>query len=55
MHEPNSYTCAGSPGWTRTNNLPINSRLLCQLSYRGMSWAFQPAALRNHSKGSRQF
>ena len=25
-----------SPGWTRTNNLPVNSRLLCQLSYRGM-------------------
>ena len=24
-----------SPDWTRTNNLPINSRLLCQLSYRG--------------------
>src|SRR5690606_7094410 len=24
-----------SPGWTRTNNLPVNSRLLCQLSYRG--------------------
>src|SRR5690606_12868187 len=27
---------ARSPGWTRTNNLPVNSRLLCQLSYRGM-------------------
>src|SRR5690606_39802944 len=26
-----------SPGWTRTNNLPVNSRLLCQLSYRGKS------------------
>ena len=26
----------GSPDWTRTNNLPVNSRLLCQLSYRGM-------------------
>ena len=25
-----------SPDWTRTSNLPINSRLLCQLSYRGM-------------------
>ena len=24
-----------SPGWTRTNNPPINSRMLCQLSYRG--------------------
>src|SRR4051794_25539049 len=26
-------TC--SPGWTRTNNPPVNSRMLCQLSYRG--------------------
>src|SRR6478752_414156 len=26
---------SGSPGWTRTNNPPINSRMLCQLSYRG--------------------
>ena len=23
--------------WTRTKNLPINSRLLCQLSYQGLS------------------
>lgn len=28
-----------SPIWTRTRNLPINSRLLCQLSYRGLSLA----------------
>jgi hypothetical protein len=29
-------TCIdGSPGWTRTNNPPVNSRMLCQLSYRG--------------------
>jgi hypothetical protein len=26
---------SGSPTWTRTKNLPVNSRLLCQLSYRG--------------------
>ena len=32
---PGPLVC-GSPGWTRTNNLPVNSRLLCQLSYRGM-------------------
>jgi hypothetical protein len=25
-----------SPTWTRTKNLPVNSRLLCQLSYRGL-------------------
>ena len=25
----------GSRSWTRTNNLPVNSRLLCQLSYAG--------------------
>ena len=27
---------SSSSTWTRTKNLPINSRLLCQLSYRGM-------------------
>ena len=26
----------GSPDWTRTKNLPVNSRLLCQLSYGGL-------------------
>ncbi|MDX6363332.1 MAG: hypothetical protein QOC85_2342, partial [Streptomyces sp.] len=26
-----------SPDWTRTSNLPVNSRLLCQLSYRRSS------------------
>ena len=26
-----------SRGWTRTNNLPVNSRTLCQLSYAGSS------------------
>lgn len=25
-----------SPTWTRTKNLSVNSRLLCQLSYGGM-------------------
>ena len=24
-----------SPGWTRTSNPSVNSRMLCQLSYRG--------------------
>ena len=24
-----------SPGWTRTSNISVNSRTLCQLSYRG--------------------
>ena len=28
-----------SPGWTRTNNPPVNSRMLCQLSYRGTAVA----------------
>src|SRR6185312_17466451 len=28
-----------SPGWTRTNNPPVNSRMLCQLSYRGLAAA----------------
>ena len=27
--------CSCSPAWTRTSNPPINSRMLCQLSYRG--------------------
>ncbi len=26
---------SGSPGWTRTSDTPVNSRMLCQLSYRG--------------------
>ena len=30
-----SWSQFGSPGWTRTINRPINSRVLCQLSYRG--------------------
>jgi hypothetical protein len=29
-----AYGC--SPAWTRTRNRPINSRKLCQLSYRGL-------------------
>ena len=31
-----SYGGSSSPDWTRTSNLPVNSRLLCQLSYRGL-------------------
>ena len=27
-----------SLGWTRTNNRPINSRMLCLLSYEGSYW-----------------
>ena len=30
-----SKEIGSSPGWTRTNNPPVNSRMLCQLSYRG--------------------
>jgi hypothetical protein len=30
------YTTACSPGWTRTSNPSVNSRMLCQLSYRGL-------------------
>ena len=31
-------TCSNacSPGWTRTTNPSVNSRMLCQLSYRGL-------------------
>jgi hypothetical protein len=31
-----------SPGWTRTNNPPVNSRMLCQLSYRGTALGRKP-------------
>jgi len=32
---PRLYYRKSSPVWTRTKNLPVNSRLLCQLSYGG--------------------
>ena len=34
-----AFTCADrcSPGWTRTTNPSVNSRMLCQLSYRGLA------------------
>src|SRR5512146_457802 len=35
MRFPRGQERRSSPGWTRTNNPPINSRMLCQLSYRG--------------------
>jgi hypothetical protein len=45
-----------SPGWTRTSNPSVNSRMLCQLSYRGIlqmrlygSW---PAASSSRSEGA---
>src|SRR5437588_1622398 len=34
---------SSSPGWTRTNNPPVNSRMLCQLSYRGLAAAIVAA------------
>jgi hypothetical protein len=39
----------GSPGWTRTNNPPVNSRMLCQLSYRGtlLCWLDRSLPTRN--------
>jgi hypothetical protein len=42
----------GSPDWTRTSNLPVNSRTLCQLSYGGMTYerAWSPEA-RNRLTG----
>lgn len=30
--------CSGSPGWTRTSDLMINSHPLYQLSYRGTNF-----------------
>ena len=29
------YVKVGSPAWTRTTNILVNSQALCQLSYRG--------------------
>ena len=42
-----------SPGWTRTNNPPVNSRMLCQLSYRGRQRARSVAAHRNRAEETR--
>ena len=33
--DPKGVLFLCSPDWTRTSNLPVNSRLLCQLSYGG--------------------
>src|SRR5689334_25127130 len=35
--DPKGVLILRSPDWTRTSNLPVNSRLLCQLSYGGPS------------------
>ena len=35
MRFPRGRSTLNSPGWTRTNNPSVNSRMLCQLSYRG--------------------
>src|SRR4051812_32805055 len=34
---PRNCGAPSSPGWTRTNNPSVNSRMLCLLSYRGKS------------------
>ena len=44
-------TRKSSPGWTRTNNPPVNSRMLCQLSYRGLAADCSQALTR--TRGSR--
>lgn len=41
---------SGSPSWTRTNDLGINSPALYQLSYRGKEPGGVIAALRRLSK-----
>jgi hypothetical protein len=47
-----------SPGWTRTSNPSVNSRMLCQLSYRGMlqmrlygSWPAASSSLGDGAQG----
>lgn len=42
---------AGSSGWTRTSNPPVNSRMLCQLSYRGRQPGKCSRALRAPPRG----
>lgn len=51
---PLNYTCNGSPGWTWTINLLINSQLLCQLSYWRMvdTVGFEPTTCRLWAGGS---
>ncbi len=39
-----AFSSDSSPAWTRTKNPPVNSRMLCQLSYRGM-WLTSGAGL----------
>ena len=39
-----AFSLRSSPAWTRTKNPPVNSRMLCQLSYRGM-WLTSGAGL----------
>src|SRR5712691_5875561 len=41
-----------SPGWTRTNNPPVNSRMLCQLSYRGLAAAIVARSFATSSKSA---
>ena len=40
LRVPNRRGCS-SPGWTRTNNLTVNSRSLYRLSYRGSACHLQ--------------
>jgi hypothetical protein len=47
---PSSYLAdlqevRSSPGQIRTDNPPVNSRMLCQLSYRGRQPEIVPGAL----------
>src|SRR5579884_828467 len=41
-----------SPGWTRTNNPPVNSRMLCQLSYRGSAAAIVAGSFAASGEGA---
>src|SRR5215207_5611417 len=45
---------SSSPGWTRTNNPPVNSRMLCQLSYRGTRSGGRMIATPRRTEGLRQ-
>ena len=48
---PDCASGDGSPGWTRTNNIPVNSRTLCQLSYRGSRWTRNRDLIKEPGRG----
>lgn len=44
-----------SPGWVRTSDISINSRTLCQLSYRGLPEDFSSGLFLSYTMGIAPF